>query len=128
MLANVLRRGSAYLLATHVSTEGRCARMGHTETDGVYWRYYRNKTSTVDFQALRHGIPEKEVAVMSSVFLNVDDSRPPEKVSNEGMAEILRDTELIAITTEGSELSEELLEKYGSLKDALAEDPQLHQR
>lgn len=70
MLPSVLRRSSAYLLANTTTPEERKARMGHAENSSVYWGAYRNTTSTVDFQALRLNVTQKNVADRSSVFLN----------------------------------------------------------
>lgn len=127
MLPSVLRRGSAYILALTVTKEERCARMGHTETNIAYWSRYRNTTSTVDFQALRHGIEPVNVAAMSSVYLDADNAQPPDRVSAEGMAEIRRDADLLAILAEQSDVSDELVLKHGSLESARAADPERHQ-
>lgn len=127
MLANVLRRGSAYILALSVTDEERCARMGHKETNTAYWTSYRNTTSTVDFQGLRHGIEQVNVSAMSSIFLDTDNDQPPDRVSGQGMWEIRRDEELLAILAEQSELADELVLKHGSLDSARAGDPERHQ-
>lgn len=129
MLPNVLRRGSAYLLANTVTAEERKARMGHKESSTVYLSSYRNEMSTVDFQALRLKIEQEDVAVMSSAFLNtsVEDS-PPSRVSDQGMTEVLTDPELAAIMTEMSTLLDELLTEYGSLSAAQAQAPARRQQ
>lgn len=126
MLPNVLRRGSAYLLANNVSKEERSARMGHTEESSTYWDYYRNTTSTVDFQGRRHGIEEENVARMSSIFLNTGNKRLPDRVSEEGMAEIHQDEELVALLSEQSKAIDELLGKFRTLKIAKEQDPGRH--
>ena len=69
---------SACLLAIAVAKEERCARMGHTDKEATYWSSYRNTTSTVGFQALRHGVKQGNVAARSSVFLNTDNAQPLE--------------------------------------------------
>lgn len=128
ILPSVLRRGSAYILANSVSAEERRARMGHGDSDSTYWKYYRNTTSTVDFQALRHNIPQQNVSVMSSLFLGTDTSGPPpDRVSEEGMAEVYQDPELLVLLDELSNISDELIRKYGSLRNAEAHDPHGHQ-
>lgn len=127
MLPNVLRRGSAYLLALTVTKEERSARMGHNENSASYWSSYRNTTSTVDFQGLRQEVEQENVAGMSSVFLDVGNEPLPDRVSEEGMAEIRRDPELLAILAEQSELTDELVLKHGTLDSARAEDPDRHQ-
>lgn len=126
MLPKVLRRGSAYMLALTVDKEERSARMGHTDTNTAYWSSYRNTTSTVDFQGLRHGVDQENVAMMSSVFLGTGNSgeQPPDRVSAEGMVKVRRDARLLKLLTEQSAVSDELLEKYGSFDKARALDPE----
>ena len=96
MLPGVLRRGSAYLLGLKTSHEERCARMGHDDKDTTYWGAYRNHTSTVDFQALRHNLDAVDVSQMSSIFLAKSESGPT-CVSEQGIIEISRDAELIKL-------------------------------
>lgn len=128
ILPNVLRRGSAYILANTVSAEERRARMGHGDSDSVYWKYYRNTTSTVDFQALRHNVPQQNVSVMSSLFLGTGTSGPPpDRVSEKGLAEIYQDPELLALLDKVSAISDELIREHGSLKDARVRDPYRHE-
>ncbi|KAK7712267.1 hypothetical protein SLS63_012445 [Diaporthe eres] len=127
MLPNVLRRSSADLLALTVTPEERKARMGHSENSQVYWGAYRNTTSTVDFQALRHDVDKTNVATMSSVFLNTDDP-PPSCVSDEGMTDILNDPDLVAISVEQSDLLDELLTQHGSMESAQTQSPARHGR
>lgn len=129
MLPNVLRRGSAYLLALTVTQEEREARMGHAKNGDVYWESYRNTTSTVDFQAKRLNLKETNVEKMSSVFLNTNpDEAPPARVSDRGMAEVLDSPELKAMSKEQSGLLDELLAQYGSLETASTQSPALHDR
>lgn len=124
MLPNVLRRGAAYQLALTVSSEERCARMGHSGNDPSYWRHYRNRTSTVDFQGRRHGIKEDDVEMMSSMFLDTGNGQPPPvRVSEEGMAEVYQDPDVLALLTEQSEIADELVLQYGSLREARYLDP-----
>ncbi|KAG6354360.1 hypothetical protein INS49_004377 [Diaporthe citri] len=124
ILPSVLRRGAAYQLALAVSSEERCARMGHSGDDPSYWRYYRNRTSTVDFQARRHGIEERDVEMMSSMFLDKGYGRPPPvRVSVEGMSEVYRDPELLALLAEQSAFADGLILQHGSLEAARTIDP-----
>lgn len=130
MLPKVLRRGSAYMLALTVDKEERCARMGHTDTNTAYWSSYRNTTSTVDFQGLRHGVEQQNVALMSSTFLDMGNGgpqdRPPNRVSAEGMANVRKDARLLELLVEQSAVADELLLQYGSLENARVLDPDRH--
>jgi hypothetical protein len=117
MMPGVLRRGSGYMLAMKVSREERCARMGHSDKDSTYWGAYRNTTSTVDFQALRLGLQEESVELMSSAFLNRT-AQPPDRVSDKGILEVHQDLELIELLEKQCTLSDQIIEKYGSLDAA----------
>lgn len=128
MLPNVLRRGSAYLLAITVTEEERCARMGHNTKDEAYWTSYRNTTSTVDLQALRHGVEEAPVARMSSVFLGADTAQPPTRLSEEGMIKVLQDPDVMALLDEKSTMLDGLLRDHGSLDEAKTLDTGRHNR
>lgn len=124
MLPNVLRRSSANMLALTVTPEERRARMGHVEGSKAFERSYRNSTSTVDFQALRLKIEPANVAKLSSVFLNTSPENPPPKtISDAGMTEILNKPDLIAMSTEQSELLDQLKLQHGSLDAAKTQDP-----
>lgn len=120
MLPSVLRRGSAYILAhkTTVSLEERCTRMGHSHA--MYWAQYRNTTSTTDVQALRHNIDPENVAMMSSIFLNTGNTNvvPPTQVSADAMAQVYQNPELNAFLAESSDVADQLVIKYGSVRDA----------
>lgn len=101
--------------------------MGHGDSDSTYWKYYRNTTSTVDFQALRHKLPQENVNVMSSLFLGTDKKGPPpDRVSEKGMAEIYQNPELLALLDELSAMSDELIRDHGSLRNAEVHDPDGH--
>lgn len=95
MLPGCLRRASAYILSLHASPEERCACMGHSNSDKTYFTAYRNSTSTIDFQSMRHGIISESVAQMSSVTLDRLQSLPT-RVSPEGQLAISQDPGLLA--------------------------------
>ena len=69
IISTTLRRGDAYLLAMNVSKEERRARMGHSDSDSTYWSHYRNRTSTLDVQAIVHGVEALDMTMHSSVTL-----------------------------------------------------------
>ena len=120
MLPGVLRRGSAYLLGLKTSHEERCARMGHDDKDTTYWGAYRNQTSTVDFQALRHNLDAVNVSQMSSIFLAKSESAPT-CVSEQGIIEISRDVELIKLLERECEVIDQAIREFGSLAAARAQ-------
>ncbi|KAK0119748.1 hypothetical protein ONS95_011183 [Cadophora gregata] len=120
MLPGVLRRGSAYLLGLKTSHEERCARMGHDDKDTTYWGAYRNQTSTVDFQALRHNLDAVDVSRMSSIFRGRSESAPT-CVSEQGMIEISRDQELIRLLERECEVIDRAVQAFGSLAEARAQ-------
>jgi hypothetical protein len=113
MLPGCLRRASAYILSLHASPEERCARMGHSDSDKTYFAAYRNSTSTIDFQSMRHGIIFESVAQMSSVTLDRLQS-PPTRVSPEGQLAISQDPGLLANRQEQCDLTDQIITKYGS--------------
>jgi hypothetical protein len=67
MIGSVLRRGAAYLLKMHASPEERRLRMGHLPGSNTYEKYYMNKTSTLDMQALRTGVQVESLEMMSAI-------------------------------------------------------------
>ncbi|KAI3400944.1 hypothetical protein diail_1152 [Diaporthe ilicicola] len=125
VLPNVLRRTSAYILANSVSNDERYARMGHTNQESTYWKYYCNTTSTVDFQGLRHNIEQENVSVMSSIFLGIDKNRPPpDRVSEKGMTEVYQNPELLSLLDEVSAILDQLVQEHGSIANPRALDPE----
>jgi hypothetical protein len=120
MLPGILRRGSAYLLGLKTSHEERCARMGHDDKDTTYWGAYRNQTSTVDFQALRHNLDAVDVSQMSSIFLAKSESAPT-RVSEQGIIEISRDAQLIKLLERECEVIDQGVREFGSLAEARAQ-------
>lgn len=103
LLSYVFRRGIAYLLATHCTKEERSAPMGHMDGDGVYWRSYRNQTSTVDFQAIAHRADAEDVSCLSSVALNRREDAPT-ALSVEGYRTVYNDTQVLAANKREIEL------------------------
>ncbi|KAF2225633.1 hypothetical protein BDZ85DRAFT_316789 [Elsinoe ampelina] len=128
MLPNVLRRSSAYILATTTSAEERRARMGHSTSDSVYWFHYRNKTSTTDVQGLRHGLQTEDVSRMSSIFLEAGDRTPPDRVSDAGMKAIKEDEVAANLLIEQSEMADQLVTQHRSLDQAQVASPDDHKR
>ena len=119
MLPNVLRRSSAYILANTTTKDERAARMGHTDKDQTYWTSYRNTTSTVDYQGLRHGLEQTSVAPMSSVFLGNSSGRAaPKCVSEEGMQAIHQDSQLRDLLAQQTVILDALVSEHGSLENA----------
>jgi hypothetical protein len=90
IIFTTLRRGAAYLLAMNVSKEERRARMGHSDSDSTYWSHYRNEISTVDVQAIIHGVEAFDTTMHSSVTLGRGE-RAPKRQSETGYQEMARD-------------------------------------
>ena len=121
LLPNVLRRSAAYMLATTTTEEERAARMGHINKSQTYWSSYRNTTSTVDFQGLRHGLEQQPMATMSSVFLGQSpDRQPPQQVSEEGMEAVHQDEQLRSLLVQQTTVLDALLTEHGSFDSARA--------
>lgn len=127
MLTYALRRGIAYLLAMNCTKEERLARMGHKDGEGVYWRSYRNQTSTVDFQAIAHRVDAEDVSMLSSISLNRR-ADAPTKLSEEGYRTVYNDPAVSAATTREIELLDSLLETYRTLDNAKRTDRDGFQR
>ncbi|KAI9796550.1 MAG: hypothetical protein M1833_006114 [Piccolia ochrophora] len=122
LLPGAIRRGNAYLLAMTATPEERMARMGHTPGRLTYWKHYRNKTSTFDYQAHAHGAQEEDLSVMSSIML---DSRAdaPASISLAGLKEVYADPTVLDLSEAYTTLANKLIEAHGSLKQASSTDP-----
>jgi hypothetical protein len=113
LLPGCLRRTGAYVLALHASPEERCARMGHSDADKTYFKAYRNTTSTIDFQAMRLGVPAEAVENMSSITLNRL-QEPPTSVSAAGQLAVSQDPELVSNLQQQCDLTDQIVTKYGN--------------
>lgn len=127
LVTHRLRRGAANMLALNCTEEKRCARMGHTAGDNVYWRHYRNECSSVDVQAIAHGVEAGNIGMLSSIALN---RRPnaPQQLSVAGLQEVQRLPELTQALEVETNLRDQLLTKDGSMAEAAkAASPMFHE-
>ena len=118
LIPKSIRRGAAYMLSmSNAGKEERCARMGHKDGDGVYWKYYRNETSTFDFQAVVHSVEAENVAMLSSIALN---RRPdaPTRPSEEAYREMWQQPHISALREQQLALVDQILSKYKTIKKA----------
>ncbi|KIH93421.1 hypothetical protein SPBR_04321 [Sporothrix brasiliensis 5110] len=116
--SSLLRRLAACQLSKLVSEEERCSRLGHNDADNVYWAHYRNTTSTIDFQGMRHSMPLKDVSVISSVFFGRGGASPPTSLSKEGIAQVYTNVDIRDMQNAMVTLKDDLVGSYGSLKQA----------
>lgn len=98
--------------------------MGHNPKDSVYWQHYRNETSTVDYQGLRHGLDLQEVERMSSVFLTTGTANPPTTISNIGLARIYADPLFQERFNVMESARADLVRRHGSVRNAAKAEPE----
>lgn len=123
IVSSLLLRSAAYQLSKLVSEEERCTIMGHSTDDNVYWAHYRNETSTVDLQGLRHQLDSQDLSILTSVFLGTESISPPTEISKTRWSQILADTQLLALFDAQETLRVGLVDKFGSMRAVRIADP-----
>lgn len=115
-VAYCLRRGVAYILATHTTKENRRFLMGH-KPDSKIFAAYQSRTSTIDFPALFRTIDQRSVIPQAGVSLNMSPDAPL-VLSEAGKQELLEDNEIQTLKEETEALRTIIIAKHGSLTAA----------
>ena len=110
-----LRRGVAYILASHTTGFNRRFLMGH-KADKQYLPY-QSRVSTVDFVALFRDLDERPVTALWGMSLNRSDQAPL-TISKAGQQAILEDDEVKCALEEMEALRNTIKAKHVSLAAA----------
>jgi hypothetical protein len=90
--------------------------MGHSDSDSTYWSHYRNEISTVDVQAIIHGVEALDTTMHSSVTLGRGE-RAPKRLSKTGYQEMARDPGVEGLRQKNLDALDIVLEAHGSVKN-----------